>query len=120
MKLSKHFKIGIVILILALIYFISMSFLKSTPKGTTQFNILFWIQLIAFELMCLLMIYDLKFTNKKAKLFRVITLILMGFLYMILIFQSMHNNSIKRQRFLLPSPFSIEDTYESNLSKKEL
>ena len=118
MKLSKHFKIGIVILILALIYFISMSFLKSTPKGTTQFNILFWIQLIAAELICLLMIYDLKFTNKKAKLFRIITLILFGFFYMILIFQKVHNSSVQKSHF--PTPFSIEDTYESNLSKKEL
>ena len=82
MKLNKRFKVGVFSWIVLIIYFISDNL---------------WIELITFEVLMALLIYDGKLTkkSKSVQFIRGIILVILGLLYMILSFQKNHINSIK-------------------------
>ena len=82
MKLSKRFKVGIFAWVILTINFISDNL---------------WVELITFEILMALLIYDGKLTNKSesVQIVRGIFLVILGLFFMMLSFQKMHNDSVR-------------------------
>ena len=97
MKLSKRFKVGIFSWMILMIYFISDNL---------------WVELITFEILMVLLIYDGKLTKKSesVQLIRGIILVIFGLYFMMLSFQKMHNDSLQR----------FNKNYEENNSSTKL
>lgn len=106
MKVSKHFKVGVFYWIVFMIYIISDNL---------------WIKLINFEVFLALTIYlgTLTKKSKAYQLFRGITIVIMGLLYMMMTFQKMHNNSIENFNKNYNSSPSLQN-YDRNSSKESI